>query len=56
MKKCNCLCHEKNSETHGAAYQRNACWCYGCDECRKMGLETESHYKPTNTKKKINRV
>jgi len=29
MEKCNCLCHT-DSETHGAAYDKNACYIYGC--------------------------
>jgi len=48
MEKCRCLCHDKESETHSAAYQRNCCWCYGCDGCRELGLEVVAHYKPTS--------
>ena len=50
MKECKCLCHDKDSQTHGSAYKRNECWCYGCDGCRELGIKTIANYKPFNNK------
>jgi len=52
-KKCNCSCHT-DSETHMSAYERNACYIYGCKCGANKPMEQPKKFNSMNiTKLKI---